>query len=519
MTTDTHYSALQLVFDTNVLVDALAARDLNGQYAAAVLDTVRQGEVEGWYAPHTLMAVYAQLETLLAAPKAYALVQELATVIKPLPQVGDELVQLDLPAGGRLDQMLSIHLAEDYLPNPLFVTDDPEFPQTAERRVVHSKLLAEQGVAPWQNPESRLPFIALALQQRAIRPQLQRNIHRVLQHGQYILGPEVSELEQRLADYTGAEHCVTAASGTEALLISLMALSVGPGDEVITTPFSFIATTEVIVLLGARPVFADVEPDTANIDASAIEAQISSCTRAIMPVSLYGQPADMEAINAVAARYNLPVIEDAAQSFGAEYQGRKSTNLSTVGCTSFFPSKPLGGYGDGGAIFTNHANLAQVCRELRVHGQSERYLHTRIGVGGRMDSLQCAVVLAKLERFEQEVQRRQAIGARYNTLLDQAGIARVQQRPDRSSVFAQYTLFTEQRERGQAALQRAGIPTAVHYPLPLNLQPAYQRLCCPDCTPVAASLAQRVLSLPMGADLRPDQQQRIVEALTAAVNQ
>ncbi len=515
MTTDTH-STVQLVFDANVLADALAVNGLEGQYAAAALDRVRQGEVEGWYAPHTLMSAYAQLEAMGALPEAHAMLQELSTVLKPLPQIGDELLRLDLSAGERPDSPLMIRLAEDYLPNPVFVTRDPAFPQILGRQVVHPKWLAEQGITPWQKPESQVPFIDLALQQRAIRPQLQRNIHRVLQHGQYILGPEVSELEQRLADYTGAKHCVTVASGTEALLISLMALGVGPGDEVITTPFSFIATTEVIVLLGARPVFADVEPDTGNIDASAIEAQISSCTRAIMPVSLYGQPPDMEAINTVAARYNLPVIEDAAQSFGAEYRGRKSTNLSTVGCTSFFPSKPLGGYGDGGAIFTHYANLAQVCRELRVHGQSKRYLHTRIGVGGRMDSLQCAVVLAKLERFEQEVQHRQAIGARYNELLDQAGIPRVQQRPDRSSVFAQYTLFTERREPVQAALQQAGIPTAVHYPLPLNLQPAYQRLCCPDCTPVAASLAQRVLSLPMSADLRPDQQQRVVEALIAA---
>jgi len=314
----------------------------------------------------------------------------------------------------------------------------------------------------------------------------------VLHHGQYILGPEVRELEQQLAAYTGAPHCITVASGTEALLISLMALGIGPGDEIITTPFTFVATAEVIVLLGAKPVFVDIEPDTGNIDATLIEARITDRTKAILPVSLYGQPADMDAINAIAARHgNIPVIEDAAQSFGATYRDKKSCNLSTLGCTSFFPSKPLGCYGDGGAIFTSDDQLAQACREIRVHGQSQRYVHTRIGVGGRMDTLQCAVLLAKLPRFDWEVEQRIAIGQRYNALMDQAGIARIQQRPDRASVFAQYTVQVNDRATLQARLQAAGIPTAVHYPVPLNQQPAYAHLCCPDCTPAAARLAQR----------------------------
>jgi UDP-2-acetamido-2-deoxy-ribo-hexuluronate aminotransferase len=297
-----------------------------------------------------------------------------------------------------------------------------------------------------------------------------------------------------------------------------MALGIGPGDEVITSPFSFVASAEVIVLLGARPVFADIEPDTCNIDAGLIETRITEKTRAILPVSLYGQPADLDAINAIAARHGLPVIEDGAQSFGAEYRGRRSGNLSTIGCTSFFPSKPLGCYGDGGAIFTCDAALARACREIRVHGQSRRYVHTRIGVGGRMDTLQCAVVMAKLERFGEEIRRRGAIGDRYNRLMDQAGIERVQQRPDRSSVFAQYTVFVDQRDRVRDALRQAGIPVAVHYPLPLNEQPAYRSLCCPDCTPVAKATAARVLSVPMGADLRPEQQDRVLEALQAAVH-
>ena len=252
-----------------------------------------------------------------------------------------------------------------------------------------------------------IAFIDLKSQYQALKTSVDARIHKVLDHGQYIMGPEVRELEERLEAFTGARHSITVASGTEALLISLMALGIKPGDEIITTPFTFIATAEVIVLLGAVPVFVDIEPDTCNINSSLIEAAITPKTKAIMPVSLYGQPADMDEINAIAARHgNIPVIEDAAQSFGAEYKGRKSCNLSTIGCTSFFPSKPLGCYGDGGAVFTNDDELAKAMREIRVHGQERRYVHTRVGVGGRMDTIQCAIVLAKLERFDWEIEWR-----------------------------------------------------------------------------------------------------------------
>ena len=352
-------------------------------------------------------------------------------------------------------------------------------------------------------------FIDLQAQQERIKSDLDQRIATVLAHGKYIMGPEVKELEEKLQAYTGAKHCITVASGTEALLISLMALGIQPGDEIITTPFTFVATAEVIVLLGAKPVFVDIEPDTCNIDASKIEAKITNKTKAIMPVSLYGQVADMDEINAIAEKHNLPVVEDAAQSFGAEYKGNKSCNLSTIGCTSFFPSKPLGCYGDGGAIFTNDESIAIACREIRVHGQSQRYVHTRVGVGGRMDTIQCAVVLAKLERFDWEVKQRQLIGHLYNELLADK-ISVVKQRTDRTSVFAQYTVFTDDRETLQNRFKEAGIPTAVHYPLPLNEQPAYRDLCCPDCTPVARNISKRVMSLPMGADLTEQQQQMIM---------
>ncbi len=359
-----------------------------------------------------------------------------------------------------------------------------------------------------------IPFIDLKTQYQALKPEIDAAIHRVLDHGQYIMGPEVKELEDKLAAFTGAKHCITCASGTEALLMSLMALGIGPGDEIVTTPFTFVATAEVIVLLGAKPVFVDVEPDTGNINANLIEAAITTRTKAIMPVSLYGQTADMDAINAIAAKHgNLPVIEDAAQSFGATYKGRQSCNLSTIGCTSFFPSKPLGCYGDGGAIFTNDDVLAQAMREIRVHGQSQRYVHTRVGVGGRMDTLQCAIVLAKLDRFAWEVQQRKEIGQRYNQLLDKAGIARIQQRADRTSVYAQYTVMVSNREALQKRLAELGVPTAVHYPVPLNEQPAYRHLCCPDCTPVAKGMANKVMSLPMSAELSVSDQEQILQSL------
>jgi UDP-2-acetamido-2-deoxy-ribo-hexuluronate aminotransferase len=372
---------------------------------------------------------------------------------------------------------------------------------------------------------NKIEFIDLKAQYADLKQSIDARIHRVLDHGQYIMGPEVRELEERLEAYTKAKHCISCASGTEALLMSLMALGIGPGDEVITTPFTFVATAEVMVLLGIKPVFVDIERDTCLMDATLIEEKITPRTKAIMPVSLYGQVCDMDAINAIAARHgNLPVIEDAAQSFGADYWGagttpRKSCNLSTIGCTSFFPSKPLGCYGDGGAIFTNDDTLAKALREIRVHGQERRYFHTRIGVGGRMDTLQCAVVLAKLDRFDWEVARRLELGDAYRSKLAAAGIQAemVTVRPDRNSVWAQLTVKVENRSQVQQSLQANGVPTAVHYPVPLNMQPAYQHLCCPECTPNSQWAAERVMSLPLSPDLSDETMNRIVVALKQAL--
>lgn len=362
----------------------------------------------------------------------------------------------------------------------------------------------------------KIQFIDLKSQYQALKPSIDARIQKVLDHGQYILGPEVAEMEGQLAAYTGAKHCISCASGTEALLMSLMALGIGPGDEVITTPFTFAATAEMIVLAGATPVYVDIEPDTCLIDAAKIEAKITPRTKAIMPVSLYGQVADMDAINAIAARHgNLPVIEDAAQSFGASYKGRKSCNVSTIGCTSFFPSKPLGCYGDGGAIFTNDDALAKALREIRTHGQERRYYHTRIGVGGRMDTIQCAVILGKLERFDWEIERRLALGEQYRRKLETAGakVRLLTVREGRDCVWAQYTVFVENREAVQKALAEQGIPTAVHYPLSLNRQPAYRDDASAAETVHSHRAAERVISLPMSADLSEEQMDRVVAAV------
>jgi len=365
-----------------------------------------------------------------------------------------------------------------------------------------------------------MDFIDLKSQYRALKPAIDARIHAVLDHGQYILGPEVAEFEKQLAAWTGAKHCVSVASGTDALLMALMALDIGPGDEVITSPFTFVATAEVIALVGAKPVFVDIEPDTCNIDASLIEAAITPRTKAIMPVSLYGQAADMDAINAIAARHpGITVVEDAELSFGANYHGRKSGALSRIGCTSFFPSKPLGCYGDGGALFTDDDALAKALTEIRVHGQSARYYHTRIGIGGRMDTIQCAILLAKLPRFDWEIARRIELGARYAERIRASGapVGLLTVRPGRQCVWAQYTVMVDDRDGVQERMKQAGIPTAVHYPRPLNRQPAYERLVDPKPLPVSDALSARVMSLPMSADLTESAMDEVVATLVHAV--
>jgi UDP-2-acetamido-2-deoxy-ribo-hexuluronate aminotransferase len=360
-----------------------------------------------------------------------------------------------------------------------------------------------------------MEFIDLKTQYQRLKTEIDLGIQRVLDHAQYILGPEVAELEEKLAAYTGAKYCITVANGTDALQIAQMALGIGPGDEVITPGFTYIATAETVALLGAKPVYVDIDSRTYNLDPALLEAAITTRTKAIVPVSLYGQCADFDAINAIAAKYGIPVIEDAAQSFGAKYKGRKSCNLSTIACASFFPSKPLGCYGDGGAIFTNDDGFAKVMRQIARHGQDRRYHHIRIGLNSRMDTLQAAILLPKLAIFEEEVGLRQQVAASYDQLLNQAGINTTPYiEPYNTSVYAQYTIRVRGREVLQAKLKTNGIPTAVHYPIPLNKQPAVADE--QACLPVGDEVAQLVMSLPMHSYLTTKEQDTIVKILLEA---
>ena len=356
-----------------------------------------------------------------------------------------------------------------------------------------------------------MDFIDLKTQYQGLKAQIDANIQKVLAHGQYILGPEVAELEEKLAAFVGARYCISVANGTDALQIAQMALGIGPGDEVITPGFTYIATAETVALLGAKPVYVDIDPRTYNLDPALLEAAITPRTKAIIPVSLYGQCADFDAINAIAAKHGIPVIEDAAQSFGATYKGKRSCNLTTIACTSFFPSKPLGCYGDGGAIFTNDDDLARVLRQIARHGQDRRYHHSRVGVNSRRDTLQAAILLPKLDIFPHELKQRAQVALGYACLLAEAGIAAPFVETHNVSAWAQYTVQLAERDRVQERLKVAGIPTAVHYPIPLNRQPAVAD--ADARLPVGDAVAARVMSLPMHPYLDAAEQATVVNAL------
>ncbi len=361
-----------------------------------------------------------------------------------------------------------------------------------------------------------MEFVDLKSQYQALKEDIDRRIFTVLEHGQYVNGPEVQALEGILSDYVGVTHCVGVSSGTDALLIAMMALDIGPGDEVITTPFSFISTVETIVLLGATPVFVDIDRKTYNINPSLIESAITPKTKAIMPVSLYGQCAEMDTINAIAEANKIAVIEDAAQSFGATYKGSKSCGLSTIGCTSFFPSKPLGCYGDGGACFTNDSELAAKIRSISAHGQAERYHHTMVGVNGRLDTIQAAVLLAKVPTFGAEIECRTLCGRRYTERLEKscAQVLTPCIESFNTSVFAQYTIQVEDRDALQKFLSSHDIPTAVHYPKPLHRQPALSSIGFSKVDlPISEDISSKVLSLPIHAFLSEVAQDRVVNTM------
>jgi len=355
-----------------------------------------------------------------------------------------------------------------------------------------------------------IPFIDLKTQYNRIKTNIDSAINKVLEHGQYIMGPEIKELELKLANYVGSKHAFLVSSGTDALLISLMAIDIKTGDEVIIPDFSFFATAEVISLLGAKPVFCDVDKNTYNINYKKIESLITAKTKAIMPVSLYGQVYASDELNSIAKKHNLTVIEDACQSFGATYKNKKSCNLSDFGCTSFFPSKPLGCYGDGGAIFTNNDIYAKIVSEIRNHGQSSRYNHTRLGLNGRLDTIQAAILLEKFNIFEEELELRQEIANRYTSNLKHK-FKTPYIYEHNVSVWAQYTIEVEDRDKLENYLKENNIPSAVHYPIPISKQ-KYYNLDTNNC-PVASEVARKVISLPMSPYLSSEHQEYIIDKL------
>jgi len=360
----------------------------------------------------------------------------------------------------------------------------------------------------------QIDFAKLQYQYQLYKTEIDEAIHSVLDKSNYIMGNEVTELEENLQTFTRVKHAITCSSGTDALLLAMMALEIQPDDEIITTPFTFIATAETIAFLKAKPVFVDIDEKTYNIDPSKIETAITSKTKAIMPVSLYGQPADMDTIQAIADKHDLKVIIDGAQSFGSTYKGKKDSNLGDISTTSFFPAKPLGCFGDGGAVFTNNEELAKKMKSLRVHGQSKRYHHKYIGMGGRMDTIQCAVVNVKLKYYAKDLALRQVVASKYTQALAGRDLVLPFVDDNATSAWAQYSIRVKNRDEIQARLKEQGIPTAVHYPMPLHLQECFGYLgYSKGDFPIAEQVSNEIMSLPMNSYLSDDEIEYICKPL------
>jgi dTDP-4-amino-4,6-dideoxygalactose transaminase len=536
-------SPVQLVFTPGALADAVLYHNPEAQQATQLLDMVDQGEIEGWYALPSLPALCRLLEHNLrlkttnsaeAGRLCRKILQEIITVLKPLPQ-NEEAVLHALFAAEETDEdlehQLLVNLATSVLPTPLLVTKGQWPTMAPSLPAATSGEIIEIGIAAWMPAKQSIQFMDLAAQQRSIRPQLEQRIHNVLRHGRYILGPEVAELEQQLSTYTGARHTITCSSGTDALLMALMALNVRPGDAVFTTPFTFVATADVIARLGATPVFVDIDPLTCNLDPLQLEQAIGKTlsappqgrlrAKAIIAVDLYGLPCDYDAIEAIANKYGIPVIQDGAQSFGATYKTRRSGTLGTICCTSFFPSKPLGTYGDAGAAFTTDDALAEKMRSIRVHGQGkDKYDTVRLGIKGRMDSLQAAILLSKLPVYPQEMQVKNKIAQLYAAKLSQTApeLTLPAVPEDMQSAWALYTIQAKDsahRATLQARLKMQQIPNVIYYAKPLHLQPVFASLGYKvGDFPVAEQCAGRVFSLPMHPYMTEAEVERVVVALS-----
>jgi len=504
-----------LILDAGIA--ALACVDNASTDPNSTLQKLIASDVKLWLYTGQAIEIISHIQAYLIdggqskqSPKAANLLTELATRCSWLAMLSEDV------AGLTDDDPIHIGLmgaAERLGEKTLIVTN-------VESRLAQGRPFIQlEEVFREVEPTSQIPFIDLATQQDRIRPDLERNLFRVLHHGQYVMGAEIDELESRLAEYVGVEHCISVSSGTDALLIAMMALGIGREDEVITTPFTFFAAVETVKLLGGTPVYVDIDPKNYNLDPELLEARISDRTKAILPVSLYGQCPDMDRINEIAESFQIPVIEDAAQSFGAMYKGRRSCSLSHVGCTSFFPAKPFGAYGDAGACFTEDSDLAASMRQIRDHGQSGRYQHRRLGLNGRMDTIQAAVLLAKLPVFDQELASRTEAARRYSELMESAQVSQLLAlpiiEPHNFSSWAQYTIEVSDRNYVRSALSDNGIPTAVHYPGPVFAQPALSEAVA-HC-PATEHAAKRVLSLPMHPYLKQDTQKLVSRSLLKAL--
>ena len=360
-----------------------------------------------------------------------------------------------------------------------------------------------------------MEFVGIKDQYKILNNSINKRIQKVMDHGQFIMGPEVFELEESLKRYTNSDFCISTSSGTDALLMALMAIGIKSGDEIITTPFTWASNAEMIMLLGAKPVYVDINLNTYNLDAGLISKAITNKTKAIMPVSLFGQCCDMDEINLIAKKNNLIVIEDAAQSFGAEYKNKKSCNLSDIGCTSFFPTKPLGGYGDSGACFTNDEELAEKMKKIRSHGQSKKNIHQMLGINGRMDTIQAAIIIEKLSVFENEIKLRNSIADNYNKLLDISNLGSIKKpfiEKECKSVYAQYSILSENRDLVKKKLSRFSIPSVVFYPHPLYNQKAYEDKSF--SLKITEKVCKEILSLPMNPYMTKEEQEKVVQSLT-----
>jgi UDP-2-acetamido-2-deoxy-ribo-hexuluronate aminotransferase len=521
-------AAEHYILDVSTLVD-LWVNGESSEATAQLFTAAQSDEAQLWVAASSLPTLDYVAKTRMkqagipadrAKQHVQALMHDLFQRASVLSTHGFE--QSDVYSQARDFEDAQIAAAARSLPgrDPVLVTLDKAFDTLGELKAkTPSEAVGESSTRDPHSSDNPIPFIDLAAQQARIRPEIEKRIETVLRHGKYILGPEVQELEDKLADYTGAKYCISCANGTDALQIAQMALGVGHGDEVIVPGFSYIATAETPALLGAKPVYVDIDPHTYNMAPALIEDAITERTKAIIPVSLYGQCADFDAINAIAEKHNLPVIEDGAQSFGATYKGKKSCNLTTIGCTSFFPAKPLGCYGDGGAIFTNDEELATVLRQIARHGQDRRYHHCRVGVNSRLDTLQAAILLPKLDILDEEIQAKQKVADNYSTFFHRSApsahseITAPYIEPHNQSAWAQYTIRATNRDELQTTLKETNIPTAIHYPIPLHKQPAVQE--SNQAFPVSEQASEGVLSLPMAPQLTLIEQNHICNILTS----